>query len=231
MNQKLEAGEWSKVLTPIQTTLSLSDRVYNILLEAILSHQIQPGQHLVEQPLADQLSVSRISIREAIRRLAQDGLVKIIPSRGAFVVALTLADVDEIYRVRIALESIALEKVMQEYQPGQLDAFTGTLTAMEAIANDNDRLQAARLDNQFHRTLVQLSGLTRTLQMWEQISSQIMLVIYTVSQTYPHIDGLNQRHAPFLQLIRARQFPPAQQFLQEHIQEGAQNILAAMNKI
>lgn len=230
MKRKATSDDWSKVLTPIPTQLSMSDQVYNTLLEAILSRQIQPGQHLVEQALADQLSVSRISIREAIRRLALDGLVNIIPARGAYVITLTPEDVEEIYRVRVALESIALEKVIQNLEESQLSVFADTLTAMSTISNEDGRMLAARLDNQFHQILVELSGLPRTYQMWKQISSQIMMVIYTVSRGYPQIEGLHDRHQPFLELIRKRQYLPAQQYLQAHIQEGAQNVLAAMHK-
>ena len=231
MIKKVDVDEWSKVLAPVQVPLSLSDQVYNNLLEAILNHQIKPGQHLVEQPLADQLSVSRISIREAIRRLSQDGLVEIIPSRGAYVIELTPLDVEEIYRLRIALECIALEKVIGSYQNGMLDVFLPTLQEMEAIGTHSDHLRAARLDNQFHRLLLKLSGLPRTTRMWEQMSSQIMMVIYTVSHYYPHLDGLADRHQPLLDMIAGRKIDQAKHFLSQHITEGAQNVLAAMQHI
>ncbi len=231
MVKKVDVDEWSKVLAPVQVPLSLSDQVYNNLLEAILNHQIKPGQHLVEQPLADQLSVSRISIREAIRRLAQDGLVEIIPSRGSYVIELTPLDVEEIYRLRIALECIALEKVIDNYQTGMLDVFAPTLHEMEAIGMHSDHLRAAKLDNQFHKLLLNLSGLQRTTRMWERMSSQIMMVIYTVSHYYPHLEGLAGRHQPLLDLIARREIEQAKRFLSQHIEEGAQNVLAAMQHI
>ena len=113
-------SDWHQSLTPIKTQTFLSDQVYENLTHAILTQQIKPGQHLVEQPLADQLGVSRISVREAIRRLAQDGLVEIVPSKGSFVVNLTAEDVKEIYQLRSALETIALQEIMtQQVQVGK----------------------------------------------------------------------------------------------------------------
>ncbi|MHB8133565.1 MAG: GntR family transcriptional regulator [Anaerolineaceae bacterium] len=231
MAKKSPTDEWSKFLIPIQTPVSLGDQVYNNLLEAILSQQIKPGQHLVEQPLADQLSVSRISIREAIRRLAQDGLVEIIPTRGSYVVNLTSTDVEEIYRLRTSLECIAVEHIISQYQPGMLDVFDDILDDMRDIEQHEDRFHGAAVDNHFHRTLMHLSGLKRTIQIWEQMSNQITLVIYNVSNYYPTITGFTERHSPLLDLIRNGDAPNATRYLKEHIQEGSQHILKAMLQI
>jgi len=231
MAKKSTTDEWSKFLIPIQTPVSLGDQVYNNLLEAILSQQIKPGQHLVEQPLADQLSVSRISIREAIRRLAQEGLVEIIPTRGSFVVNLTSTDVEEIYRLRTSLECIAVEHIISHYQAGMLDVFDDILDDMQDIERLEDRFQGAAVDNHFHRTLMHLSGLKRTIQIWEQMSNQITMVIYNVSNYYPTITGFTGRHSPLLDLIRSGDTPNATRYLKEHIQEGSQHILKAMLQI
>jgi DNA-binding GntR family transcriptional regulator len=228
MAKKSQTEEWSKFLAPIQTPLSLGDQVYNNLLEAILSQQIKPGQHLVEQPLADQLSVSRISVREAIRRLAQDGLVEIIPLRGSFVVNLTAEDVKEIYHLRTSLECIAVEHIIHHYRPGMLDVFDDILDEMRTIERNEDRLHGAAVDNHFHRTIMHLSGLKRTTQIWEQMSNQITLVIYNVSNYYPSITGFTERHTPLLEWIKAGDAPNAVGYLKEHIQEGSQHVRKAM---
>jgi DNA-binding GntR family transcriptional regulator len=223
-----ETIEWQHSLTPIKSQTLLTDQVYQNLSHAILTRQIKPGQHLVEQPLADQLSVSRISIREAIRRLAQDGLVEIIPSKGSYVVSLTADDVEEIYQLRSALECIALKEIMTNLNKSILAPLDKIVTQMIFLEKKEDRLQGASLDNQFHRTLMNLSGLQRTIRIWEQMSTQITMVIYTVSSHYPSYDGLAERHAKFVHLIRAGEFKIAETYLQEHIQEGAQLLLGAM---
>lgn len=225
-----EPMEWSQTLSPIKSQTSLSDQVYESLSHAILTRQIKPGQHLVEQPLADQLSVSRISIREAIRRLAQDGLVEIIPSKGSYVVNLTADDVKEIYQLRSALECIALKEIMSHEQNGKLAALDQIVTKMIALEKKEDRLQGASLDNQFHRTFMNLSGLTRTIRIWEQMSTQITMVIYTVSSNYPSYEGLSERHAKLVYLIRSGNSKMTEAYLQEHIQQGAELLLAAMQE-
>jgi DNA-binding GntR family transcriptional regulator len=223
-----ETTTWQQTLTPIKTQTLLADQVYQNLSQAILTRQIKPGQHLVEQPLADQLSVSRVSIREAIRRLAQDGLVEIIPSKGSYVVSLTSDDVKEIYQLRSALECIALKEIMTNLNKNILVPLDKIVTQMIFLEKKEDRLQGASLDNQFHRTLMNLSGLQRTIRIWEQMSTQITMVIYTVSSHYPSYDGLAERHAKFVHLLRAGEFKIAETYLQEHIQEGVQLLLGAM---
>ena len=230
MTNLTKTQNWHESLKPIKTQTLLADQVYENLSHAILTRQIKPGQHLVEQPLADQLSVSRVSIREAIRRLAQDGLVEIIPSKGSFVVNLTADDVKEIYKLRSALEVIALEEIMTHRSPGALSELDLIVSKMISLEQHEDRLQGASLDNQFHRTLMNLSGLDRTVRIWEQMSTQITMVIYTVSNYYPSYQGLVERHAKLIYLMRTGNVDKARTYLQEHVQQGAELLLEAMIK-
>ncbi len=223
-----ETIEWQQALKPIKSQTLLADQVYENLSHAILTQKIKPGQHLVEQPLADQLSVSRISVREAIRRLAQDGLVEIIPSKGSYVVSLTADDVEEIYQLRSALEIIALKEIMTAGNHVNLSPLDHIVAKMISLEQKEDRLQGSALDNQFHRTLMNLSGLTRTIRIWEQMSTQITMVIYTVSSHYPSYEGLVERHAKLVYLIRSGNYQNAETYLKEHIQKGAQLLLTAM---
>ncbi|PKO07201.1 MAG: hypothetical protein CVU41_02660 [Chloroflexi bacterium HGW-Chloroflexi-3] len=230
MTRISESNDWQQTLKPIKTQTLLADQVYENLSHAILTQKIKPGQHLVEQPLADQLAVSRISIREAIRRLAQNGLVEIIPSKGSFVVNLTAEDVKEIYQLRSALEIIALKEIMSAENHIHLSLLDQIVAKMISLEQKQDRLQGAALDNQFHRTLMNLSGLTRTIRIWEQMSTQITMVIYTVSSHYPSYEGLVERHAKLVYLIRSGNYENAEAYLREHIQQGAELLLSAMSQ-
>jgi DNA-binding GntR family transcriptional regulator len=223
-------GKWSNVLSPIEPAGTLGERVYASLLESILSGQIPPGQHLVEQVLADQLSVSRISVREAFRRLAQDGLVEIINNRGAFVVKLDPADVEEIFHLRAALEGIAVDRLTHRANPPDLTALENLLPEMRDLEERDDRLHGAAADTRFHRTLMELSGQRRIGQVWEQMSAQITVVMYNVSHNYPSYQGLADRHEQLIQLIRAGDPQSAVTYIQQHISEGAQRLLQAMEK-
>ena len=88
---------------------SVEEVVTNALREAILSGELRPGDRLLQEQLAEQLRVSRIPLRDALRRLEAEGLVRIGPRRGAEVTSLTPSDVKEIYDLRIKLETELLE--------------------------------------------------------------------------------------------------------------------------
>ena len=90
--------------------LPLRDVVFNTLRQAILRGEMEPGERLMEIQLAEKLGVSRTPIREAMRKLEQEGLVVMIPRRGAQVANITEKDLNDVLEVRIALENVAIEK-------------------------------------------------------------------------------------------------------------------------
>ena len=90
--------------------LPLRDVVFNTLRQAILKGELKPGERLMEIALADKLGVSRTPIREALRKLEQEGLVFMIPRRGAQVADITEKDLNDVLEVRIALENLSVEK-------------------------------------------------------------------------------------------------------------------------
>lgn len=91
---------------------SFSDRVYNAILELLVDHRIKPGEKLSEEELASALQVSRTPIREALQRLASDGLVVFYPRRGAYAKEITPRDITELYELRRCLEVYAARRAM-----------------------------------------------------------------------------------------------------------------------
>ena len=90
--------------------LPLRDVVFNTLRQAILKGELKPGERLLEIALAERLGVSRTPVREAMRKLEQEGLVVMIPRRGAQVASITEKDLNDVLEVRITLENMAIEK-------------------------------------------------------------------------------------------------------------------------
>ena len=86
---------------------NISDKAYNVLLEMIIGGRFESGERLIEEQLAENLGVSRTPLRDAINRLAKDGLVSIQPRKGASVQRFSIDDVMEVYDIRIALEGLA----------------------------------------------------------------------------------------------------------------------------
>ncbi len=223
----MTALEESFSIEPIRRS-TLSNRVYERLLESIITGKISPGQHLVEQTLADQLEVSKISVREAIRLLAQQGLVDIAPNRGAFVIQMTIEDIMEIYQLRASLEGLAVKLATKNLNEANFQEFQKIFNKMAEVEQTNDRLHGASVDTQFHRLVMNLSKNRRAIKVWEQMSSQIEMVVYNVSNYYPHYHGLVERHQKLVNIMKSGDIQAASEYVQNHIMEGAQHILEAM---
>jgi len=223
---------WLQDLKPVQRG-TLSQYVYENLLEFILAGKITPGEHLVEQKLADQLKVSRISIREAIRELSKDGLVELVPNSGAHVVDYSIRDIEEIYTLRAALESIAIEQLFKlpaKERQVRLHKLEEIISAMSDLEIQEDRLQGSALDTEFHRELMMLSGQGRALKMWEQMSAHIHIIVYHASQYFPSFDGFTNRHRILMDLIINEDKDACINYLKKHIIEGGQKLIDTMDK-
>ncbi|NPV78500.1 MAG: GntR family transcriptional regulator [Anaerolineae bacterium] len=216
-------------LEPVRQSI-LSDHVYAQLSEAIISGKLKPGQHLTEQSLASQLQVSRIAIREAIHSLAMEGLVRVYPRRGAYVINLTTDDILEIYQLRAAIEKMAVELAVKNLTPEWISALENIIEEMKQPANIQDRLISSRLDTQFHQTIMTISGHTRGIKIWTQMSRQIQMVLYTVSnyyRDYPHIASWHQQTLNILIEGDARK---ASENIHSHVMEGAYRLLEFLDK-
>jgi DNA-binding GntR family transcriptional regulator len=99
----------------------LREQVSNVLRQAILDFELQPGQRLVERELTDRLQVSRTTIRESLRELTAEGLVQVIPQRGAVVATISREDATDLYDARIAIECLMVTRFIERADDGQVD--------------------------------------------------------------------------------------------------------------
>lgn len=159
----------------------LSSDVYTVLRDAIVNGEIPERSHLSQNPLADALGVSRTPLRDALLRLAQDGLIASVGGRGYQVVPVEMTEVAEIYEVRRKLVAWALELVRGRITPA--DLWEARLVHQEMT--NPAHLGATRyfdLNRQFHRAFIR-SGPNRTLilsidHLWDLPTSQRMFVRY-----------------------------------------------------
>lgn len=223
---------WPQVLEELDAPRhqSLSQQSHETLYQAILQGRVPPGSHLPEEPIARTLGVSRISIREAIRELTREGLVEIIPNRGAYTVEFGPSDIEEIFSLRAALEGLAIRLAAQNAGRTDIARLEDVIEEMEAVQGSNDRLAGARVDAMFHRVMVEASGHSRVLQVWHGMSAQITMAVYNSTTYYQDIDGLPDRHQGILDIIRQGDPDAAEECIKEHIFEGGRLLLEAVGR-
>jgi DNA-binding GntR family transcriptional regulator len=136
---------------------SMADAAYLALKRRILDSELPPGHQVLEEELVLQLGMSRTPVREALVRLAHEGLVDIVPRRGIRVRALTIRDIREINEVLSCLECAAAERLAsRRLAPDELAKLEGAIAGMDAALEANDLAAWSKADFRFHSLLIEL---------------------------------------------------------------------------
>ncbi len=153
-----------------------SHRAYSYLRKAILLGELKPRERLVESDLAERIGVSRTPIREALRGLAEQGLVQIFPHRGAVVSDLSPEEVENIHAVRICLEVFASRLALSSITPERLKEISGLEAACARLASGRDILALIDADERFHDAIYATARNPRLLEIIRQLRQRIAFV-------------------------------------------------------
>jgi len=216
-------------------TGTLGDRVYRTLREQILQGTYKPGQKLNLDQLARDLNVSNTPIREATARLERLGLVETVPYVGPKIKRLGVAQLQDIYDVRIVLEELAVRLVAERDEP---DLFNGMAAALElqARACTGDDPQAViEADRAFHDALVEASGNSVLLEMLPNLSDRTRLLL---ELNRPPSEGMDkaaalrglQGHTRIFDALRKGDRDAAAQELRRELTRGKERLVAQMTK-
>ena len=209
-------------LKPLKKSL-LSENVVGSIRAAILDGKFELGQRLVETELAEQLGVSRGPIREALRLLAAEGLVVINVHRGTFVVEPTVADVEEIYSLREALEVLAVQRVVRLASDDELAELVESVRRFQAATRE-ERIERLVDENmKFHSRLFSLARHGRLSQVWSTLESQLHLCnSMELERSRPSSARPFDDHIKILDAIQRRDEEEACRLMSRHIQDAAQ---------
>lgn len=152
---------------------SRTQLAYDELRRLILDNHLKSGQQMFEQEVANLLKMSRTPVREALIRLAEDGLVNVRPRHGMTVLPISPGDMRDIYDVVTSLEATAAELAIEKgIDKARIDLLYGAVDAMETALQADDRTAWSRADEDFHKLLVRCSGNDRLIAlvngMWDQ---------------------------------------------------------------
>lgn len=151
----------------------LRDMVFDVLMNAIMQGQLSPGERLLEVQLADEMGVSRTPVREAIRRLELEGFVVMVPRKGAYVAGLSVDDVESVYEIRTALETLAVRLAAQRMEAEDYRQLDELAEQMKATWQERNVEQWVALDARFHELLYTFSRNERLVQMMSNIMEQL----------------------------------------------------------
>lgn len=197
---------------------TLREQVFDHLREEILSSRLRPGQELNELALSAELEVSRGPIREALSRLASEGLVKITPRRGAVVAELTDEEFVEAYQVREALETLAVRLAVPRIEAAELERLRRLHEEMTAqVANDEIK-EFFDANTAFHQQIVDFSGNAKLGEHYRILMAQMGRYLPRSLIRRGTIGSSPPEHAAILAAIEAGDAAEAARLLGKHIE-------------
>ncbi len=202
----------------------LEDQIIDALREAIVSGALSPGKRLIEEELAEQFGVSRAPLREALKGLAAAGLVVNIPHRGTFVVEFTKRDIWEIYTLRLALETIAVEILVETITPEQVEALSELVDQMSEAISQGEYDALVDLDMRLHETICQFCGHSRLYGAWLRVADQLRSFFAAADQLYDD-QQITERHRVLVAAIASTDRALAVETIREHISNAADRLL------
>ena len=200
--------------------ISRADFVYQRLRLGIGSGEFRPGDRLREAELATQLNVSRTPIREAIRRLASDGLVEVAPSRGVMFIQLDKQQVRELYALRESLEGTAARLAAQHASPTEIVVMKEILDVIEKASKSP--AEVAKANRLFHHSIHDAAHNRYLAQALLQLDDSLALLPGTTFQSPGRSEAANREHQEILAAIAARDPELAERAARKHIQASGQ---------
>jgi DNA-binding GntR family transcriptional regulator len=202
-------------------------KAYEWIRDAIESGELEMGTPLPENLLAREIGVSRTPIREALRSLEQDGYVKIIPQKGAFVSEISLEDLKEIYDIRKLLEPFAALSAVNRIPEEEIDEMEKGWKALKkaALAGEVDLTRVSEMDLLLHLTITKYATNKRIGAIITTYHAQIKRFQKLSAQSLANIHETIGQHLEILEKLRERDARGLSSLLYEHIAKSESNIM------
>ena len=205
--------------------LPLRDVVFNTLRRAILTGQLKPGERLMEVHLANKLGVSRTPIREAIRKLELEGLVIMIPRRGAEVARITEKSLKDVLEVRRALDALSVELACDRITEEDMKRLLQACQDFEKAAKGKDASVIAKADVALHDIIVEATGNQRLAQLVNNLSEQMYRYRFVYIKEESKHDMLVAEHREIYESIASRDKERAARAAKLHIDNQEKSII------
>lgn len=204
---------------------SLRGRVFHKLRDDILAGVYAENDELKETAIGQELGVSRTPVREALRQLELEGLVTIIPNKGAYVTGITRKDIQDIYAIRSYLEGLCAKWACEHITDKQIEELDEILYLSEFHARRSHRDQVVDLDNKFHDIIYKASGSKILDHVLTDFHHYVERIRKITLANEPRATKAIKEHADILEALKARNGDLAERLAHEHMENSIQNIM------
>ena len=213
------------VKSEVSDKYSLRGRVFNKLREDILAGKYQENEELREVVIGEELGVSRTPVREAFRQVDLEGLIRIVPNKGAYVTGITAKDVRDIYMIRSRLEGLAARWATENISEEQLDELEETLCLAEFHASKNSMEQMAQMDSRFHEIIYEACDSKMLEHLLKDFHQYVSRIRQKTLSSNVRGNESNEEHTKLMEAIKAVNSYEAYQVVHIYIMNAYENMV------
>lgn len=204
---------------------SLRGRVFHKLREDILNGRFKEHEELKEVAIGEELGVSRTPVREAFRQLELEGLIQIVPNKGAYVTGITAKDVKDIYMIRSSLEGMCARLATEHITPEQLEELEENVYLASFHASKGHMEQMAELDNRFHDILYEACDSKMLQNLLQDFHQYVIRIRKKTLSTKERGMASNEEHRRIMEAIKAGKPQEAEHMATLHMENAYNNIV------
>lgn len=209
-------------------TSSLEARVFNALEDAILSGKYKPGDSLTELSASKELGVSRTPVREALHRLQEEGLVALIPNKGAVVIGVSVDDLIDIYKIRMRLEGLAASMAAERMTDEEKSAlYENVELARYYVSKDNPE-KLKELDTDFHEMIYRGCGSRTMYRTLAELHNSTKLYRKLSLSVAGRVNKSVDEHASICEAIKCSDTALVDKLSSQHVEAALNNLLTAL---
>ena len=205
---------------------SLEERVFLALREEILGGKFKKGDTLTEVALSTRHGVSRTPLRGALHRLAEEGLIEIVPNRGAVVIGIGREELVDIYKIRMRLEGLASREATEKISDEDIERLKEAVELSEFYIKRQDTEHLKELDSEFHDIIYRASGNRLLYKTLSELHRNIQFYRKRSIAVEGRLEKSISEHREILAAIESRNADEADRLTSLHIEAALENLLA-----
>ena len=206
-----------------ETQVSLHLKAYTEIRRRILSGELSAESPLSEHQLAVELELSRTPVREAVKRLEREGLVRSIPNRGTFVAELTARDISEIYQVREQLEKFAARIAAERMSDEGIEMIEEEIVLSNKLASEGLMVEIVDSDIRLHKLIIASTQNSRLIAVLATLDDQMYRVRALFPQSSQWLEATLVEHATIVEAIKAHDGPRAEKAMEAHLRSSREH--------
>lgn len=209
---------------------NFGDQVFEQLKKMIFDGEFRPGNRIIESEVAESIGISRTPVREALHKLEAERLIVRLPKGGYVVKGMSIGEIEEIFDIRVLLESFAGYLAAQRWNDKQLAPLEEKLREFEKYLLINDLKELTRINTEFHELLYALSKSPKLIQMINNLRDEIFLLREILLESMKVGSLSHNDHKEIIKAIKHREAEKVERLLKEHILRGKDFVITEMKK-